>query len=265
MERRQAEAIRDLQRGTFLALGPAITRRPIAIRIGEVETAARGAGPKLTPLPQISAADMMQALLEPADEALPPPLVTAPPPPPAEDVIDAIERADARPEAEEAPARIIDVGQVVADALRAILEDPDAATRPTASLFQDFQVRCRMMGVHRAPLDASRFARRLAAARAGLFEGETEEWAPAIRAARGLPDDMLGAFLFIARAARNGDPCPTDEDVARVYGTTSIGRARRVLSYIEERNILVTRTDLSGRRSITIPELGWTTQPAAGA
>jgi hypothetical protein len=76
---------------------------------------------------------------------------------------------------------------------------------------------------------------------------------------------MLGAFLFIARAARNGDPCPTDEDVARVYGTTSIGRARRVLSYIEERNILVTRTDLSGRRSITIPELGWTTQPAAGA
>ena len=40
MERRQAEAIRDLPRGTFLALGPAISRRPIAVAIGEVETKA---------------------------------------------------------------------------------------------------------------------------------------------------------------------------------------------------------------------------------
>ncbi len=36
MERRQAEAIRDLSRGTFLALGPAISRRPLAVAIGEV-------------------------------------------------------------------------------------------------------------------------------------------------------------------------------------------------------------------------------------
>ena len=50
MERRQAEAIRDLPRGTFLALGPAISRRPIAVAIGEVETLARSMSPKLTPL-----------------------------------------------------------------------------------------------------------------------------------------------------------------------------------------------------------------------
>ena len=39
MERRQAEAIRDLPRGTFLALGPAIARRPVAVAIGAVDTA----------------------------------------------------------------------------------------------------------------------------------------------------------------------------------------------------------------------------------
>jgi DNA helicase HerA-like ATPase len=38
MERRQAETIRDLARGQFLALGPAITRKPISVRIGAVRT-----------------------------------------------------------------------------------------------------------------------------------------------------------------------------------------------------------------------------------
>ena len=41
MERRQAEMFRDLERGHFVALGPALSRRPLPIRIGEVETSAR--------------------------------------------------------------------------------------------------------------------------------------------------------------------------------------------------------------------------------
>ena len=44
MEKRQAEMFRDLRRGHFMALGPALARRPLAVRIGEVETASRGAG-----------------------------------------------------------------------------------------------------------------------------------------------------------------------------------------------------------------------------
>jgi hypothetical protein len=28
---------------------------------------------------------------------------------------------------------------------------------------------------------------------------------------------------------------------------------------MEDRDIIVTRTDLAGRRSVTIPQLGWTT------
>src|SRR3546814_3255417 len=47
MERRKAEAIRDLARGRFLALGQAIARRPGAVKIGPVETAARRGGHEL--------------------------------------------------------------------------------------------------------------------------------------------------------------------------------------------------------------------------
>jgi len=32
---------------------------------------------------------------------------------------------------------------------------------------------------------------------------------------------------------------------------------------MEERDIIVARTDLAGRRSITIPALGWTTEATA--
>jgi hypothetical protein len=257
MERRQAEAIRDLQRGHFLALGPAISRRPIAVRIGAVETAARGGGPKLTPLPQMLPG-AREALFESVAEPLPPPPPPAPARPP-ERVLEALGEVRSAPP--EPDAVDVDVAAVTADVLRAIVAAPDAEGRPAAMLYQDYCVRCRIAGVRRPPLDAAGFARRLAAARAGVFDSEAEEWASAMRVARGLPDDMLGAFLFIARAAREGLPTPTDEAVARVYGTTSLGRARRVLGYIEERDAIVTRTDLAGKRSITVPALGWTTHP----
>ena len=45
MERRQAEMFRDLERGHFVALGPALSRRPLPVSIGAVETASRGAAP----------------------------------------------------------------------------------------------------------------------------------------------------------------------------------------------------------------------------
>ncbi|MDF7777549.1 ATP-binding protein, partial [Sphingomonas sp. AOB5] len=84
-------------------------------------------------------------------------------------------------------------------------------------------------------------------------------------AARALPDDMLGPFLLVARAAREGLPCPSDAEIAATYGTSSLGRARRLIAYIESRELFVCRVDLAGKRSITIPRLGWTTQPAEAA
>ena len=49
MERRQAEMFRDLGRGTFIALGPAISPRPLKVAVGEVKTAPRALGPPPNP------------------------------------------------------------------------------------------------------------------------------------------------------------------------------------------------------------------------
>ena len=98
-------------------------------------------------------------------------------------------------------------------------------------------------------------------ARAGIYTLDAD-WDGALDAASALPDDMLGPFLLVARAARNGAPCPSDEAIAKSYGTASLGRARRLLLYIESRDLIVSRTDLSGKRSIAIPRLGWSTAAA---
>ena len=264
MERRQAEAIRDLPRGTFLALGPAISRRPLAVAIGEVETKARSMSPKLVPLPDAPTEDLQHLLFAPgADE--PPPVIPAlsrdPPPVPSEELLKSMAAAVRRPEA--MPAKSDEeAATIIADVLRAIVDDPDSAARSGSVLFQDFTVRCRMAGLPRPPLDLAEFTRRLSMARAGIFDMADDSWAPALEAARSLPDDMLGPFLLVARAAREGAPCPSDEAIAASYGTASLGRARRLLQYIESRELIVSRVDLSGKRSIAIPRLGWSTAAA---
>jgi hypothetical protein len=43
---RQAEAFRDLERGQFMALGPALSRRPLGLRIGPTDTSPRNATPR---------------------------------------------------------------------------------------------------------------------------------------------------------------------------------------------------------------------------
>ena len=260
MERRQAEAIRDLPRGRFLALGPAVSRRPVTVTIGKVETSARSGSPKLVPLPSAPAADMQELIF--AAEPVAPMLPLAEPerrPVPADDLVAAI----ARP----APVAIPDAPDVAeepvyAEVMRAIVADDDAATRQPAVLFQDFQVRCRMAGLARPSLDLAAFTRRLSCARAGIFDLDDDEWADALALAGTLPDDMMGAFLLVARAAREERPCPSDAELAATYGTSSLGRVRRLIGYIETRDLFVTRTDLSGKRSITIPRLGWTTAAA---
>jgi len=265
MERRQAEAIRDLPRGTFLALGPAIARRPVAVAIGEVETKARSMSPKLTPLN--APADNLQELLFAPGANDPQPVIPAlsrdpPSPLPSEALLQSMAaaipaRADPMP-----PKSDDETAAIIADVLRAIVDDRDSGARSASILFQDFTVRCRMAGLARPPLDLADFTRRLSMARAGIFDAADDSWAPALDAARALPDDMLGPFLLVARAAREGAPCPSDEAIAASYGTASLGRARRLLQYIESRELIVSRVDLAGKRSIAIPRLGWSTAAA---
>ena len=261
MERRQADAIRDLPRGTFLALGPAIARRPVAVAIGTVETQARSISPKLVPLRAAAAGELQGLLFAPGPDVAPKSPPRAPAARPSESLIEQLAaampvRAPAMPDKSEA-----ETGAIVATVLEAVAGDPDSGGRSASLLFQDFSVRCRMAGLARPPLDLGAFTRRLAMARAGLFD-EGAEWAEALEAARALPEDMLGPFLLLARAARDRAPTPSEEAIAASYGTASLGRTRRLLSYIESRELIVTRTDLAGKRSIAIPSLGWATAAA---
>src|SRR3546814_20958299 len=81
MERRQAEAIRDLERGHFLGLGPAISRRPLSVRIGATQTSPRVGTHGLMPLPQAGGEDM-RSMLFTEMEAPAAPRVFAPEPEP---------------------------------------------------------------------------------------------------------------------------------------------------------------------------------------
>jgi hypothetical protein len=52
MSRADGEQVRNLNRGEFLGLGPAIARRPMKVTVGAVMTVGKaGASKGLTPLP----------------------------------------------------------------------------------------------------------------------------------------------------------------------------------------------------------------------
>lgn len=267
MERRQAEQIRDLSSGQFLGLGPAISRRPVAVRIGAVRTGPQTMVRSLAPLPSASP-DELHALLHSGlhieDDAPPPPR-----PPAAPDAGALIEQIVANPidavEEEEQPQLFAPDRAEVDAAVAAILADmaaEDGATfQPVASLFQDFSVRCRMNRLTAGHVDMTQFRRRFAMAVAGVTDPAAPPWKDILHVARDLADDLLAPFLVIARAAEAGEPCPDDEELARVYGTSSPGRIRRLLDHYERSGLIVLRTDFSGRRSVGIPELGLATAP----
>ncbi|WP_033074265.1 ATP-binding protein [Sphingopyxis sp. MWB1] len=273
MERRQAEMIRDLERGSFLGLGPAIARRPVSIRIGATRTSARSGTHDLLPLPQAEPEDLHAMLFAEMDAAEPPPRpAPAPPPVAAEALIEQIaaRQEDGEEGREAAAAHQVDEAQaeadaaeteaVIAAALRDMLADPDCAFHPESFLYQDFSVRCRMQRLGRVPLDLPAFRRRFALAKGGVFDPADPRWSDLLAAAARLPDDMLAPFILIARAAIEGAPCPDDDALGRAYGTRSPGRVRRLVEYMEKQGAVVVRADFGGRRSIGIPELGLTTE-----
>ena len=90
---------------------------------------------------------------------------------------------------------------------------------------------------------------------------EDDVWQDVSARAAILPEDIQGIFIMLARAAREGLPCPGDPAIARAYGTRSLGRARRVLTYIEEQGLIVCQADGAGRRIVTLVELAWATAP----
>jgi hypothetical protein len=159
---------------------------------------------------------------------------------------------------EPAPQKALD------EILRAVVAEPEAAFRPVAVLYQDFLVRCRIEKLRGDTMSLTEFRRRLAVARAGVdaTEGSDPVWERALALAAELPEDIQGVFLLLARAAVDGAPCPGDAELARICGSHSPRRARRVLSYMEERGFIATRSDAAGNRVIAVAAVEATTAPS---
>jgi hypothetical protein len=267
MERRQAEAFRDLERGQFMALGPALSRRPLGLRIGPTDTSPRNATPRLMPMPQAAPEDARAIIL-----AAPPPETARPQRRSAPDLLDLLMAAksaelEIRPQPAEPPIsaeNLAERRERVDRVLRAVLAQPDAGFRVIGVLYQEFVVRCRIEGLASAVPDLPEFRRMLTRARAGLgsdMAGD-DAWEDVSVRASLLPEDMQGVFMMIARAAKEGWPCPSDAAIARAYGSHSLRRARRLLTYIEEQGLIVCQLDGTGRRTVTLVELAWATAPA---
>ncbi|HXP96236.1 MAG TPA: ATP-binding protein [Telmatospirillum sp.] len=301
MERRQAETFRDLQRGHFIALGPALARRPLSIRVGDVTTKPRAGSPKLLPLPEtaredardllfqsgqgeaprysaraaasMSTAEILQQLARSRPPAQPP--IQSPDRPEIEEADEpSVSEAEAKRPlvASPTPLRVASGGREnYDDVLTELLSDPEAVYRSVSVLYQDFLVRCRRHGLNGRLLDLAAFRRKLAGARAGAAtagfdenadtEAEDGEWQKAMTVAAGLAEDVHGVFLLLARAAFEARTCPSDLLIARALGSRSPRRARSMVGYMEQRGLIVCQEEMDGSRVIVLPGLGWQTAP----
>lgn len=258
MERRQAEAFRDLPRGSFIGLGPAISRRPLAVRVGAVETADRGAAPRLLPLPEAPESDALQSLIFAPAEA--PPRLRPAAAQSAREVLARIDQAAPLTFVAAPPPELSDEQREAAidEIVAQMLADPGSAFQPAAALHQDFLVRCRIRRLGAGVPDLAAFRQRvtIARARAAYPDGADEEaWARAVDLSQRLPHELQGVFVLLCRAAVTGNGCPPDEDIARFFGSHSPGRARRLLGQLEQLESIVLRTDFQLRRIVAIPEL----------
>ncbi|SFV26611.1 hypothetical protein SAMN05216456_0058 [Devosia crocina] len=270
MDRRQAEQFRDLARGHFVALGPAVSRRPLPIVIGPVETSARSTSPKLTPLPE-APADAADLIFTMDPEELARPVVRRPPPPPppsTTELLAQVTRARAEREAETPVSLFPEIDEAereetIKTVMTELMSDPDAGFRNTAQLYQDFLVRCRIRRVPGEPPPLPAFKRLLAVARVAPDEETvaSDGWQQAMTLSETLTDDVQGVFLVVAQAALTDAPCPSDATIARLYGTHSTSRARRLLTWFEERGLIVIRTDFRNQRIAAFPDLGVETAP----
>jgi len=254
MDRKQAERIRDLQRGHFLGLGPAVSRRPVAVHIGEVKTGGKNAASALTPLPQADAASMGELLhADLAEEAAEKVHQPPPPPPPAPPPVEELAQSMAsRAEPQESLSHDVATGDV--DSVLAEMAAEDGATfRPASTLFRDFATRCRQQGVASAHIDMPTFRRLFAFASAGVGLLEESQRARVEAMAEGVADDVLAPYLAIVVSAARGSGTSDEDHLARVYGTASPGRIRRLLEHLEKTGLISVHEDFGGERTITVP------------
>lgn len=282
MERRAAESFRDLARGQFMALGPALCRRPQTITIGPVETASHAGGPLLMPLeqPDLTPETLRELILQPVALQTGMGAITgtvsrprrepAPIPPDLIAQLDAYgaerqerqqEDVPEQPEDPEAHAALLwQIVQEVAAPDHYSQTHKEARLRPLAALYQDFQARARMRELPRHVLDLPGFRQLLDRVRCGIDSerAASATWQEIEQRAARLPEDLQSVYLTLARKAWDCEPCPDDEALARLYGTSSRSRARRQLAYLEECEAIVLM-ETGHTRRIAIIGTDWVT------
>nr|WP_247712448.1 ATP-binding protein [Qipengyuania xiapuensis] len=258
MERRQAERIRELERGHFLALGPAITRLPIACKIGPVKTGHQARSEGLMALPDTAPEDMADLLTRDlaADVATPTPPPAPPPAPRMDEMEDSIAHAEERQV--EAPAEPVDTSSVanrIAELIAELAAEEGIAFQSASAQYQTFLTRCRRERLIGPMPDMHAFRRKFAIAAAGLDALEDDMQARIMQLASMVDEDLLGPFLVIAKAAHAGETQVDENELARAYGTSSPGRIRRLLDHLEKQGLIVVREDFGGARTVMVPGL----------
>ena len=257
MERREAERIRDLQRGSFLGLGPAISRRPVAVKIGPVRSGGQVKQSGLMPLPE-APPEAMEELLHrdlAKESAAPvsPPAIPLPPSPAPEELEGRIAEFNSPAEATDEAAPAEPAGNVVEEILQELAADDNATFQPASALYQNFMLACRKRRFVGPMPDMTEFRRRFAIASARIDDLDEAQRTHLLRMAAAAPDDVLAPFLCIARAALDGLAEPDEDELARVYGTSSPGRIRRLLDHFEKLGLIVVRSEFGGGRTIIVP------------
>ena len=284
IDRRQAEVFRDLECGRFVGLGPALSRRSITIRIGDVQTRSHASGARLTPLPERTPEEA-RGLLFQANTPPPPPyvpeqamdtealLATLDHSPPAATIsVDQIPtpvcERPAPAEDNTSPDQIVPLPETnrtvgMDSVLEQLFSESNALGRSVSSLYDDFLARCR---THRLPgraLDITHFRRRLVLAQAGVTPAiaALPGWDQAVRVAMGLDEQFQGIFLHLAAAAIQALPCPTDTMITQAFGSHSPRRALAALSRMQQLGLVEVYEELDGQRVIVLPALQWRTAP----
>ncbi len=223
MDRRQAEMFRDLKRGHFVALGPALSRRPLpvddrqcrdlgALVQPEADAAAgcaAGCGrPDLHARPGRIHSGRSYAVRR-RHRARPP--ISLP----------NCRARRQQPRRCRLPSRVWPSRKCRRKSVRSGLPacSPKSSTirapasGPDAVLYQDFLVR--LPHAPRARIRRCRCRNSAAGwrlSRSGV-DAETaagEAWATALSLSIGVTDDLQGVFLMMAKAAIGGEPCPSD-------------------------------------------------------
>src|SRR5690606_27252896 len=142
MERRQAEQIRDLERGHFLGLGPAVSRRPVAVKIGSVRTAAKSVAAGFMPPPSATRGEMEAILHAEPEGVAARSEIPSPPRPVMTSASELQGQIAVQAHVENSMSEIAldpdEAERLVAEVLTEMSKDEGCTFQTTAALFQDF-------------------------------------------------------------------------------------------------------------------------------